>query len=411
MKYRSPQISATQLKQLIDQYGDCFYLVYYDRIKKNYLDFFNSMQHHYAHSHVAFSVKANYSPAIIRLLDKLGAYTEVSSEMEYDIAIISGVKPEKIIVNGPAHSEKFIERVLLSKSLINLDSWYMIRILKQVANENLKRKFQVGIRLNYDFKGSQFSRFGFEVNQKNATQIKNAFDSMKNVELISLHAHYSTPHRSLDSFVSRTGQLIRSMLKHFYTFPIRIYNIGGGFFSNMPVELQKQFKNKIPSIKQYAETVSKELIKQFGADRESSEFFIEPGTAMVADAMDFVCKVIDTKNISRKNLATVNASYQNIKPTRHAKTPVAHVLFRNNKSVDRFDVCGYTCMEDDYLIKDFKADLRAGDYLLFENCGAYTINFKPPFIQTAPPIIGWRNNKSEIIKRLEKVDDLLRTYQ
>ncbi|MBO1911388.1 hypothetical protein J4G37_42190, partial [Microvirga sp. 3-52] len=98
------------------------------------------------------------------------------------------------------------------------------------------------------------------------------------------------------------------------------------------------------------------------------------------------------------------------KPTMHTKNmPMAHVkkstgIYQHEK----FNVVGYTCMEKDYLAIDHAGDLPVpGDFLIFNNVGAYTIVFDPPFIKERPPIIVQDGKKFELARKREKLNDII----
>ncbi len=44
------------------------------------------------------------------------------------------------------------------------------------------------------------------------------------------------------------------------------------------------------------------------------------------------------------------------------------------------DFGGYTCIESDYIYKNYNGDLAEGDYVIFGNAGSYSVVLKPPFI-------------------------------
>ena len=47
-------------------------------------------------------------------------------------------------------------------------------------------------------------------------------------------------------------------------------------------------------------------------------------------------------------------------------------------------ICGYTCMEEDYINRNYPGALKTGDNVLIRNCGAYSASMKGDFI--FPPI-------------------------
>ena len=73
---------------------------------------------------------------------------------------------------------------------------------------------------------------------------------------------------------------------------------------------------------------------------------------------------------------------------------------------------GYTCIENDYLYKNYCGSLAVGDFIVFDDVGSYSIVMKPPFILPNVAIIEplgdgctWRT-----IKRAETFEDIFSSY-
>jgi diaminopimelate decarboxylase len=106
-----------------------------------------------------------------------------------------------------------------------------------------------------------------------------------------------------------------------------------------------------------------------------------------------------------------------VKPTLNSKNLLTKV-YRKDKSFSQerlaapVDLVGYTCMEHDCLYQEYRGEIAVDDYVVFDNVGAYTIVFKPPFIRSSPPIISYNSslNKYELIKRRETFQELFATY-
>ena len=81
--------------------------------------------------------------------------------------------------------------------------------------------------------------------------------------------------------------------------------------------------------------------------------------------------------------------------------PIVNISRPESKSSVQHIVCGYTCMESDYINRECSCDLRTGDDILIKNCGAYSVSMKGNFIQ---PSIGMYkvNSNYEILEELKK---------
>ena len=75
------------------------------------------------------------------------------------------------------------------------------------------------------------------------------------------------------------------------------------------------------------------------------------------------------------------------------------------------DIVGYTCIESDVMYRGYEGVLAIGDYMVFSNCGSYSIVMKPPFIMPNVPVVDICGEKVELIKRAENFEDLFHTYE
>ncbi|WP_305461454.1 hypothetical protein [Photobacterium leiognathi] len=81
----------------------------------------------------------------------------------------------------------------------------------------------------------------------------------------------------------------------------------------MDERLKKQFSS-YHDYKEYANNIATEFKRAYSAlpKEEQPILFLEPGSALVADTMKFVCRVIDIKNIRGTNIAMTSGSKFNI---------------------------------------------------------------------------------------------------
>ena len=82
----------------------------------------------------------------------------------------------------------------------------------------------------------------------------------------------------------------------------------------------------------------------------------------------------------------------------------------NRKHYDNVDIVGYTCIEGDVLYQNYVGDMAVGDYVIFSNCGSYSLVMKPPFILPNFPVIDISGDAPELIKRQEYFDDIFHTF-
>ncbi|WP_368668793.1 diaminopimelate decarboxylase [Sporosarcina sp. 6E9] len=403
------------LNSLRELYGEAFYVFDIEQLRKNYSSLFTSFKSRYDKITVGYSYKTNYVPALIKELSSLGAYAEVVSRLEYDLALKIGVNSEDIIFNGPFKKYEDIALALDGNSIINLDSFYEIGKVKRYLNENPQSQVKVGLRVSFDLTVDgdnplqnkyEQSRFGFCVENGSFENAISELQSEPNIKIVGLHGHFSTSTRSVNVYRKITQKLC-DLAKMYVADTLEYIDVGGGFYGNVPKSISTQ---DVPSFDDYANAICSIMNKEKVHFTEDPLLIIEPGLALVVDTFKFYCVVMDVKKNQNDYFVLVKGSVHNIKPTMHTKNmPMAHVkkstgIYQHEK----FNVVGYTCMEKDYLAIDHAGDLPVpGDFLIFNNVGAYTIVFDPPFIKERPPIIVQDGKKFELARKREKLNDII----
>ena len=76
-------------------------------------------------------------------------------------------------------------------------------------------------------------------------------------------------------------------------------------------------------------------------------------------------------------------------------------------NVQTYKIVGNTCMEHDVIIEEYIEDCECGDFLMFENRGAYSSVLTLAFIMPSPPITGMNE---AIYKIRDDVNFVLAVY-
>jgi diaminopimelate decarboxylase len=398
------------IKNIASQYGESFYLLDSKLFEKNYKELLSAFREVYSNSHIAYSYKTNYIPKLCKIIDRLGGYAEIVSDMEHDIAKEIGVKPEKIIFNGPYKNPTAVKEVLLGGGIVNIDSASEIPIIAEIAKDNPDKKINIGIRCNFDIKDNVVSRFGFDINSAEFVQVIALSQMYSNINLTGFHCHFAS--RRLETWINRAKGMVDLVKNYFEQVPESI-DLGGGLFGKMGESLKVQFDSYIPDYTEYAKAAAGIINSSFTGHRKPI-LFIEPGSALVADVMKFAAKVVSIKTVRKKAIATLLGSIYNINPTLNNKNlPITVYSMGGNQTEFRnLDFGGYTCVESDYLYRGYNGKLTVGDYVVFDNVGSYSIVLKPPFILPNFAIVDYddETGKVELIKKRETFNDLFCTY-
>ena len=397
-------INDEVIKNLREEYGDAFYLLDSEQFTKNFLELKEIFSSIYPYFNIAYSYKTNYTPKFCKIVNELGGYAEVVSEMEVELAIKCGVNPVRIIWNGPIKNSEKLKEYLLAGVTVNIDSIREAEYIRKIADKT-DRTLNVGIRCNYDVNDGVVSRFGFDVDSDDFKKVLDIVMNTPNLHFINFQ--YLFAKRQIEYWPARVKGMI-NLIDRVGIIPQRI-DIGGGLFGKMDDFLKAQFSSEIPDYKAYAEVAATCFADYFKNRDEKPELLIEPGSAVVGDCMKFVGTVKTIKNIRGKYIASVLGSQKNISMN-GINPPMEVIHMSNGETYTDLDIVGFTCIEGDVLYKNYNGKLAVNDAIVISNCGSYSLVMKPPFILPNFPVLDISGSKVEVIKRAETFNDVFHTF-
>jgi len=367
---------------------------------------------HYRNSSLGHSYKTNYIPQLCRAAYADGAYAEVVSRMEYDLALRLGADPQRIILNGPVKDPALLREALRSSVILNVDSLQELQQVAELAGTEPQRTFPLGLRLNFSLPGSPRSRFGIDAESNDLRVAMDLLATAPNLQLRGIHCHLGGD-RTAPAYAHRASRMVELARDIFPDAPPDFIDIGGGFAGGLAPGLAAQLPYTVPSMAEYAAAVAGTLAKAYGPTG-GPELIVEPGMGVLSDTGHFVCRVAATKRIGGTHHAITTGSIYNIKPTLNKYDLPVQAFHAPDSHGEEASwvLSGYTCMEIDIMHSGWRGRLAPGDLLAFGNVGAYAVVLKPPFIKPAPAILALQADGSLTeVKRAETLDDVMATYR
>ena len=400
------EINKNIIADLRVHYGEAFYLLDSAQFRKNFLELKEAFNKIYPNWNIAYSYKTNYTPKLCKIVNELGGYAEVVSEMELEIAKRVGCKAERIIWNGPIKNVAIMEKFLLEGGTVNIDSKEELEQIKDICDRHQDTLIHLGIRCNYKVNDGVVSRFGFDTDGEDFMEAVKFVTSTMNVKFINFQCHFAK--RQIDYWPARAKGMVE-LIDRLGIIPERI-DIGGGLFGKMADSLKAQFSSEIPDYTAYAKAAAQVFADYFADKDIKPELLIEPGSAVVGDCMKFVGTVKTIKNVRGKWIATVLGSQKNISMT--GINPPMEVIAMGGEQQEYkdLDFVGFTCIEGDVLYHNYTGKLAHEDAIVISNCGSYSLVMKPPFILPNFPVLDISEGGCEVIKRAENFDDLFHTF-
>ncbi len=410
-------MSYQELHSLAKLHGSPFYIFDREAFAANLREMGGAFRQQWPNTVIGYSYKTNYIPYVCRMARELGAYAEVVSRLEVDLALKLGCPPTEIIFNGPMKAEEDVELALRSRMILQLDTLRELDHVESFARRFPGESVTIGLRLNIVLRdedgkshlqeGAETGRFGFS--PVDLEEVAQRLRQWPNVRVTSLHGHVSSTSRSLWVYRTIVRTLADAAQRQFPD-SVDTLDIGGGFFGRRSPAMGLV---DTPTYGDYAEAVGEALRAHPWVAARRPRLIIEPGMAVVADTMSFVTRVFEIKEVGARRLAVVDGTFYNVKPTMHRRNhPFAHIPETlSSKPAETVSVVGATCMEKDCLLHEIEAaPMKRGDFIRIGNVGAYSTVLTPPFIHPAPAILVRGRQGWTTIRRRQEFSDFFGTY-
>ena len=399
------------VKQIIEKQDTPFYIFDEDKFINNYLKLEDTFKAVYSNYHISYSFKTNYTPFICQLVKSLGGYAEVVSDMEYTLAKKLGYANSHIVYNGPSKGDEVYEH-LENGGILNIDSLDEAKRVVAYCKAHKDKFYTCGIRININLGANFISRFGLEDGSSDLEETIALIKANENLKLVGLHCHISRC-RGVEAWAKRAEIMLNMADKYVDGVPEYI-SLGSGMFADMDAYLKEQFGGSVvPTYNDYCKAAILPFAEHYMNVDKKPILFTEPGTTLVARYMSFVSKVLSVKQIRGRWIANMDGDYHNLGEICTMKKLPTHIIAggKVQKFFDKIDIMGFTCLEQDVMIPEWKGNLAEGDVMVFDNCGGYSIVLKPQFIKPQSAIYAKRKNGDvQMIMRAETFDDVFSKF-
>ena len=319
---------------------------------------------------VCYAVKANSSPALLRLLRGEGLGADVTSGGELFLALHAGIPPQKIIYSGVGKRPDEIDMAISAGiGALHIESEQELDLIGRMAAD-LGRVARISIRVNpnisadthpYDSTGRLEHKFGLPRETAVSLYKRAAADPW--LEPLGVAAHIGSqisdirPYRALAEYlVDLAGELSSAGVDLTYV------DVGGG----LAIDYNE---SGVPPVARWVSAVAGPV------ERAGYRLVVEPGRSIVGPAGALVCAVLYTKEQGGKRFVIVDAGMNDlVRPAMYNAYHAVRPLCEANGSRPEItaDIVGPVCETGDFLARDrLISEVRPGELLALMNAGAY----------------------------------------
>lgn len=335
---------------------------------------------------------------LIQWWSRSGRGVEVVSEFEFLAALKEKCLPEQLLVNGPA-KQRWLSRHRVRNISVNFDSPAEAAALLPLAKQ---LNWRIGIRINttQEFDPEEpgvVTQFGFLRNEAIATLKKL---QREKVRLEMVHFHLRTNISSADVYEMALQEVLA--ICGAARFQPRIVNCGGGFPAPNVLTCNGRRVDAGFSFRKMRR-VYERVLERFP---QAEEIWLENGRWLSARSGVLVVKILEAKQRGKmRNLICDGGRTMNAMLSLWHQHQLFPIPQRGGKTTTT-TVNGPTCMAFDRLTRrSLPASLRAGDFLVWMDAGAYHVPWETRFSHGWPAVLWHDGKKTKIIRHAEGFKD------
>ena len=411
------QCEDVPLDKLAERYGTPLYVYSASTIRER-LHTFESAFRKIPHT-VCYSVKANSSLGILRVLAGMGCGFDVVSGGELERVLrVDRRAAKRVVFSGVGKTVEEMEAALKAGVLLfNVESEAELWRLAECAAQTGERA-RIALRVNPDVSanthpyistGLHQHKFGIPVSE--ARKLYAQASGTKYLRVDGVSVHIGSQITDVEPFalaMERVAELVRILQADGHR--IRYVDAGGGLGIAYRAQESHGFAEQAAH---YAAALWRPLRGL------KVHLLLEPGRAIVGPAGALVTRVLYRKTNGPKNFLVVDAAMNDlVRPSLynayHEIAP-AHInaVSRDSNSPDTetVDVVGPICETGDFFARGRELPIAGdGDLLAILDAGAYgmvlTSNYNT---RLRPPEVLVDGKSVKLIRRRESMDDVLRT--
>lgn len=403
--YRNGELYAEDVpvSEIAERFGTPAYLYSRATLERHYRAYDEALA---GHPHlVCYAVKANSNLAVLNVMARLGSGFDIVSAGELERVLRAGGDAGKVVFSGVGKQEWEMKRALeAGVRCFNVESDTELDRLNAVAGE-LGVKAPVSLRVNPDVDagthpyistGLKENKFGIDIAR--APEVYARAASLPNLEVRGADCHIGSQLTSVAPFLDALDRML-ALIDTLAEQGIHIHHLdmGGGLGVTYDQEQPPQ-----PS--EYVRALSERLAGR------SLELILEPGRSIAANAGILLTRVEFLKCTEHRNFAIIDAAMNDlIRPALYsAWQAVIPVRPRTDEEEKVWDLVGPVCETGDFLGKERRLRLRAGDLLAVRSAGAYGFVMSSNYnSRNRPPELMVDGDKVHVIRRRETLEDQL----
>ncbi|MDG6926125.1 MAG: hypothetical protein JRN09_06185 [Nitrososphaerota archaeon] len=413
----TPKFDDQELYSLAEKFGTPYFLIDEGVLRKNVSEIEQAYQKFKGPFRVAYSIKANFNPAVIKTFVSEGIMFDLTASNELYFLMKCGGSPENVIYTSITETVAEYESVIKGGVRKIVVSSYngllnLIEATSRVGGEvdvlvRVNPEVHVKAELRFSMRHGKFGvPLDGESDDSALSMLKKILET-PSLKFDGFHFHlgsqiedpscYSEALEKLESFILGARRSVG-------TFPINTIDIGGG--------LPTSYGKNVPVPADFSATILEQLSSLAESFGSKFTLIVESGRYLSADSTILVSRIVNVKRFGDNKYVYLDAGYNNLADSallRH-EYPV-EVIPGGSTTHQKTVLVGRLCDSLDVFTTSSRSKLggaEVGKLVVFRGVGAYSIVLSSPFHCQPRPYIHMRDaqGKYMVVRKGQTVEEL-----
>ncbi len=387
---------------LAEKYGTPYFLIDEATLRKKVTDMEQAFAEFKGVFRVAYSVKANFNPSVIRTFASEGILFDLTAPSELLFITKSGGSAENVMYTSITETTAEYEEVLKMgvKKIVVASYNGLLNLAEAAAKTNVEVRTMIRVNpevhVHAELRGSMgHGKFGLQFNggsQDSAFFVLKKILGTPFLRFEGFHFHLGSQVEDPSCYAEALEKLEAFILdarRELGDFPVRTLDIGGG--------LPAPYGRRVPTPKELAAKIVGQLNSLIESIGERFTLVSESGRYLTAESTILVSRVVNTKNFGESKYVYVDAGYHVLLDSallRH-EYPV-EVVPGGKPSPQKVVLVGRLCDPLDVFPTSSRSRLggaEIGKLVMFRDVGAYSLVMNMPFHSQPKPYVLMRNGQ------------------
>ena len=401
----APRFSDREIYSLAEKYGTPYFLIDESTLRRKVSDMEQAFADFKGAYRVAYSVKANFNPSVIRTFVKEGILFDLTAPGELVFVLKSGGTAENVMYTSITETAAEYEEILRAgvRKIVVASYNGLLNLAEAAARINVTVKTMIRVNpevhVHAELRGSMgHGKFGL---QFNGTSQDSALDVLRKVlctpllQFEGFHFHLGSQIEDPSCYAEAIEKLEAFILdarRQVGEFHVKTLDIGGG--------LPAPYGRKVQTPKDLALKIVGQLNSLVESIGDRFTLVSESGRYLTAESTVLVSRIVNTKDFGESKYVYLDTGYHLLLDSallRH-EYPV-EVIPGARQSSEKVVLVGRLCDPLDIFPTSSRSKLggaEAGKLVIFRDVGAYSIVMNMPFHSQPKPYVLIRNGQGSI---------------